>query len=397
MEKTDEKLPLKKWMSLVGLTCASFVFNTSEFVPIGLLTDIATDFRITEAHAGMIISVYAWVVMILSMPLMMLVSKMELRKLLLCTFAVFIVFQVMSYLSTGYAMLMLSRIGVACAHSVFWSIISIIAVSIVPERFRALALSMIVTGTSVAIIFGLPLGRIIGLQIGWRMTFFSIGAFAFLTLIYLVVSLPKVPSQGGFSLRQLPGLLKNKLLIGLYVLSLAIATSYYTGYSYIEPFLMQVVGMADDWITTTLMIFGAAGILGSIAFSKYYSKNRYTFMSVVLLGVSACLLLMQLMSFSMYAMILLCALWGMMVTAFNVSMQSEIISDSPGGSTAVSMAIFSGIFNLGIGCGTFVGGVVCTHFSISYIGYAGGALALLTFLFWSKNVKQYLRCRYEKL
>ena len=111
----EPEMSLKTWMALVGLTLSTFIFNTSEFIPIALLTDIGRDFGLTEAKAGMLISVYAWVVMILSMPLMLMTSKMEMRKLLLGVVAVFTSFQVMSYLSTSFGMLMVSRIGVACA------------------------------------------------------------------------------------------------------------------------------------------------------------------------------------------------------------------------------------------------------------------------------------------
>lgn len=161
------------WLSLLGLTFATFIFNTSEFIPIGLLTDIKNDFGLTEATVGMLISVYAWAVMILSLPLMLLVSKMEMKRLMLWLLGLFSVFQFMSYASTSYAMLMCSRIGVACAHAVFWSVISPIAVRIVPDRYRSIALSMVVTGSSIAMILGMPLGRIIGLHVGWRMTFFK--------------------------------------------------------------------------------------------------------------------------------------------------------------------------------------------------------------------------------
>ena len=78
-------ITLREWLPLLGLTFSAFIFNTSEFIPIGLLTDIATDLKITEAHAGLLISVYAWVVALTSLPLMLLVSKMEYRKLLLYT------------------------------------------------------------------------------------------------------------------------------------------------------------------------------------------------------------------------------------------------------------------------------------------------------------------------
>ena len=381
----------KNWLALIGLTCAAFIFNTSEFIPIGLLTDIATAFSTTESQVGMIISVYAFVVMLLSLPLMIVVSRFEMKKLLVSVIFVFMVFQLLSAASSSYNMLMMSRIGVACAHSIFWSIVSPLAVRIVPEKYRALALSMIVTGTSVAMIFGLPIGRIIGLYIGWRMTFFCIGVFAFALMVYLLLMLPKVPSRGTFSLRKLPILFKRPLLVGIFILAFAIASSYYAGYSYIEPFLKQVACLQDSWITATLVIFGAMGILGSIAFSKFYNKNPYRFFGVVLLSIFGCLMLLQAAAYCGVTIILLCALWGMAFTASNVVLQAETINNSPAEATAVSMSIFSGLTNLGIACGTYIGGQVCTHLSISVIGYVGAALALLTFVYWNKIVKKKMK------
>ena len=122
-----ENMSLKNWITLTGLTLAAFVFNTSEFIPIALLSDSQADFSITEAKAGMLISVYAWMVMLLSLPLMIMASKVELRRLMLWLVALFAGFQITSFLSTGYYILMASRIGVACTHAIFWSIVSVIA------------------------------------------------------------------------------------------------------------------------------------------------------------------------------------------------------------------------------------------------------------------------------
>ena len=382
--KSNSSMPLKSWLPLVGLTCSTFIFNTSEFIPIGLLTDIAADFCMTEAQAGMLISVYAWVVMLLSLPLMILASRIELRRLLLCLIGFFSAFQVMSFLSSGYWMLMASRIGGACTHSIFWSIVSPVAVKIVSDEHRPLALGMIVTGSSIAMILGMPLGRVIGLHIGWRMTFLSIGLFAFATFLYLLFVLPKVQSDGGFSPRRLPELFRNRALAGLFLFTALYAGSYYTCYSYIEPFLKQVVGMSDELVTASLMIFGGAGLVGSFLFSKYYRCNSRLFTTLVMVSITASLMLFYPLSFSHLALILLCVFWGIAGTAYNVSMQDEVINltaEHPE-STAVAMSIFSGIFNMGIGCGSFAGGLVCTHLSLRYIGYAGGILAALALLYW---------------
>ena len=345
-------------------------------MPIGLLTDIAQDFAITEAHAGTLISAYAWVVMLLSLPLMILVSKLELRKLMLWIILLFGICQILSSLSEGYAMLMLSRIGVACTHAIFWSIVSPLAVKLVPHSHRALALSMIVTGTSIAMIFGLPLGRMVGLTIGWRMTFLGVGILAFLTFAYLAFSLPKVPSNGGFSLHKLPELLKNPILTGLYILTFAIATSYYVGYSYIEPFFAQVGGLDAGTITAALTLFGIAGLAGSWLFSRFYDGHAKGFLRLMVLGVAAALLLMRFSVALAVGAFVVCALWGLAATAFNVAVQAEVIRCTSADTSAVAMAIFSGLFNLGIGCGSALGGIVQNVLSLEMIGFVGGAVVL---------------------
>lgn len=382
----EPEMSLKKWMILVGLTLSTFIFNTSEFIPIALLTDIGGDFGLSEAKAGMLISVYAWVVMVLSLPLMLMTSKMEMRRLLLGVMAVFISFQVMSYFSTSFGMLMLSRIGVACAHSIFWSMISIVAVRVVPESHKSIALSMIVTGSSIAMILGLPLGRVIGLSLGWRMTFLTIGAVALFVFLYLLTLLPKVPSGGGMTVKELPAMLRNKILVGIFITTAAFATGYYTTYSYIEPFLQQVGKMSEGQITMTLMIFGGAGIVGSLLFSKYYPKLHRKFINITLAGLIIGEILLLPLSFNVPVAIAVCVLIGMSATAFNVGMQSEIISDTEESQTTVAMSIFSGIFNLGIGMGALIGGGVCSHLSISFIGIVGSAIVLAALIYWTTAV-----------
>ncbi len=381
-------MSLKTWMALGGLTLSAFIFNTSEFIPVALLTDIGGDFSLTEAKAGMLISVYAWVVMTLSLPLMLMTSGMEMRRLLLGVVAVFTSFQVMSYLSTSFGMLMLSRIGVACAHSIFWSIVSIIAVRIVPESHKPIALSMIVTGSSIAMILGLPLGRVIGLSVGWRVTFLSIGAVALVVFLYLSALLPKVPSGGGMTAHDLPSMLKNKILVGIFMTTAVFATGYYTTYSYIEPFLGQVVRMSEGGVTLTLMVFGGAGILGSMLFSRYFPKYRFAFVTLTLICLIGGAVLLLPSAFNAPVTIAVCALLGVSATAFNVAMQSEIISDTPKAQTTVAMSIFSGIFNFGIGTGALAGGLVCTHLSISLIGIAGGVIMFLALLCWLHAVEK---------
>lgn len=374
-------MTLREWLPLVGITLSAFIFNTSEFMPIGLLTDIAMDFGISEARAGLLISIYAWVVMAMSLPLMILCSRIPLRPLLLAVIALFAVSQVFSSISTGYYTLLASRIGVAFAHSVFWSIATPIATRIVPASHQSTAMGMVVTGTSIAMIFGLPMGRFIGLAAGWRMTFACVAVISFVTLAYLFFLLPKVSGNAPFAVKDVPKLFRNKVLAGIFLLSFLVSSGYYTCYSYIEPFMLQISHFPADWITILLTVFGFAGLLGSLLFSKLYNAHRYS-----LLASTICLLVIALSLFyplagDLYAICALCVLWGMAATAFNVGLQAETIQVTTSAEAPVAMSIFSGIFNLGIGSGTWLGGLLCTYISITCIGFAGAAFAFLAFLY----------------
>lgn len=372
----------KQWMPLLGMTIAAFIFNTSEFMPIGLLTDIAQSFSITQTQAGAMITIYSWAVMLLSLPLIILASKYNLKKVLLTTLFLFGLGQAISAISMNFAILILGRLVVACAHAVFWSIASVIAVRLVNEDKREFAMSMIVTGTSVAMIAGLPLGRMIGLWMGWRITFLIVGIISILLLLFQTHHLPSLETTSAFTLYQLPTLLRNKQLITIYGISLLFASAYYTAYSYIEPFLSQVAILSNTTITLVLSLFGVAGIGGSILFSNFYNKNRKRFILVSLFSLTLVLFLLKPSAVSIITLLLMCIVWGTSSTAFNVACQSETMLATDENTSSVAMSIFSGIFNLGIGLGSFIGGQTINWINIQSIGYVAGIISILGIIFY---------------
>ena len=307
---------------------------------------------------------------------MLAFSKTENKKLMLSIVALFIASHILSGFSTSYYMLMLSRAGVACAHAIFWSIVTPLAVRVAPEGRRSTALSLIVTGSSVAMIVGLPLGRAVGLLVGWRATFLLIAALSAIVFIILAVSLPKTPSDNDVSIKSLPALLRTPGLGGIYLLTVIIITGHYTSYSYIEPFLAQVAGMSNTLITIVLSIFGIVGIIGSYFFAKYFDRHQFTFIRFAVVGISIFTLLLLPSAINTATVILTCILWGLAINSYNLSFQSEILQVAPHG-TAIAMSIYSGIYNVGIGAGALVGGNVCSYMGISNIGFVGGAIGLV--------------------
>ena len=366
------------WLRVVTLAIAAFIFNTTEFVPVGLLSDIAASFHMETAQVGIMLTIYAWVVALMSLPFMLLTSQMERRKLLIGLFVVFIASHVLSFMAWNFTVLVISRVGIACAHAVFWSITASLAIRLAPAGKRAQALSLIATGTALAMVLGLPIGRIVGQYFGWRTTFFAIGMGALITLVCLIKLLPKLPSEHSGSLKSLPLLMRRPALMSIYLLTVIVVTAHYTAYSYIEPFVQVVAGFSANFATVLLLILGGAGIIGSILFGN---KHASALVSSAIGLLLACLLLLMPAAGSESHLAILSLFWGVAIMIIGLGMQVKVLALAPD-ATDVAMSLFSGIFNLGIGAGALVGNQISLHVSMSAIGYLGAIPALIA-LIWS--------------
>ena len=129
-------------------------------------------------------------------------------------------------------------------------------------------------------------------------------------------------------------------------------------------------------VTVALTVFGLAGIVGSVLFTKFYDRTRFRFMMASLLGSTVCLLLLRPSAVTLIAVLAVCALWGLFATSFNVTFQNETMRASPSDATAISMSLFSGIFNVGIAMGSIIGGVVTDSASVGDIGMVGAAFVI---------------------
>ncbi|EDA8654005.1 sugar transporter [Salmonella enterica] len=369
------------WLRVVTLAIAAFIFNTTEFVPVGLLSDIAESFHMQTAQVGIMLTIYAWVVAVMSLPFMLLTSQMERRKLLICLFVLFIASHVLSFLAWNFTVLVISRIGIAFAHAIFWSITASLAIRLAPAGKRAQALSLIATGTALAMVLGLPIGRVVGQYFGWRTTFFAIGMVALITLLCLIKLLPKLPSEHSGSLKSLPLLFRRPALMSLYVLTVVVVTAHYTAYSYIEPFVQNVAGLSANFATVLLLILGGAGIIGSLVFGKLGNRHASSLVSIAIALLVVCLLLLLPAADSEAHLAILSIFWGIAIMVIGLGMQVKVLALAPD-ATDVAMALFSGIFNIGIGAGALVGNQVSLHWSMSAIGYIG-AIPACAALVWA--------------
>ena len=368
---------------MIVMAAAGFTFNTSEMIPVGLLSDIGADLGVNEAKTGLLITAYAWVVALLSLPLMLIFARVPYRKLMLGIISLFIISHFLSAFAGSYNMLLASRIGVALTHCIFWSIAPAMIVAVAPHDKRGSALSVLVAGGGMALIVGLPMGRLIGLVAGWRTAFGSIGILAILLFILMRMFYPDVDREvETVSRKQLIyGMLHCPQLLMIYIIIGVTITGYYTGYSYIEPFLGQIGGFSESAITWTLTLFGVAGLLGSLIAGECYPRHSSTAIIVSCFCIPLMLLMLRpSVDISPVLLASLCIPWGIAMTVLNIALQNDIVRLFPHDS-AVPMSIYSGTFNLGIGAGALVGGMATDNNCLGQIGYIGGSIAICTAIF----------------
>lgn len=365
---------LLAYLRVFAMSVAAFVVCTTEFIPIAMLTDIGKGFNMSAADTGIMITVYAWVVSLASLPLMLLVANAERRRLLLALFVVFVAGHVLSAVAWSFPVLLVSRVLIALTHALFWAITASLVMRLAPAGRRQQALGWMSLGTSMATVLGLPLGRLVGQWLGWRFTFALIGVLALGVMVLLAKILPRLESKNAGSLKSLPLLAKRPRLLGMYAMAVLIVSAHFTAYSYIEPYVLEITHMPPDTATAVLLVFGLSGMAASWLYSRFYTKhpNPTLIGSALLLLVS--LLLLKPLGGGTAMMFALSLVWGIGIGVLGLSMIAHVIRYAPD-ATDVANAIYSGSYNIGIGGGALLGGIISRHWGMGALGWVGAAIA----------------------
>ena len=312
---TNSESPKEAWGAVLAMALCVSVLIASEFMPVSLLTPIATDLGVSEGRMGQAISISGIFAVITSLLVSGLTRRLD-RRLVVTFFALalFISGGIVTF-APNYGVLMIGRALLGVAVGGFWSMSTAIVMRLVPENAVPKGLAMLNAGNAISATISAPLGSLLGDYIGWRGAFFIVVPLALLALVWQWISLPSLPPRRGDRSRNVLGLLRRRqVALGMGSI-LLLFMGQFALFTYLRPFLETVTGLPVSSLSLLLLLMGLAGALGTYLITGMLKARLFSILAAIpfLMALIAFGLIMAGTS-SLTAAVLLIA-WGLVGTA----------------------------------------------------------------------------------
>ncbi|URM94295.1 MFS transporter [Actinomadura madurae] len=256
------------------LGLAVFAQGTSEFMLSGLVPGIAADLHVSIPAAGLLTSAFA-IGMVIGAPSMTLLARRwPRRRALLAFLCVFVAVHVIGALTTGYALLLVTRVIAALANAGFWAVALTTATALAPPAARARATSVVVGGVTVACVGGVPAGALLGEAWSWRAAFWAVALVSLPAVAAIARAIPEERPSAGGARQELRALADGRLLLTLTVNALFQGATFCT-FTYLAPLATNVTGLGSAWVPALLALFGA-GSLAGVTLGGRFADRRPT-------------------------------------------------------------------------------------------------------------------------
>lgn len=377
-------------ISLLALTAGAFGIGTTEFVIMGLLMQVSADLHVSITAAGLLISGYALGVAVGAPMLTIATRKLPRKTVLLALMAIFTLGNLACALAPNYELLMAARVVTSLAHGTFFGVGSVVATGLVAPERRASAIAIMFTGLTAATLLGVPAGAWLGLQYGWRATFWAVTLIGVLAFAVLALFVPRVKGEARPApLREeLAVLARPQVLLGLAMTVLGYA-GVFVVFTYIQPLLTQVTGLPESAVSPILLVFGGGLAVGNILGGKLADRATMPAVLGTLVALAAVLGAMQFTIGTPFTAVVFVGLLGIASFATVAPMQLRVLEKASGAGQNLASSLNIAAFNLGNALGAWMGGVVIDHGpGLRALGWVAALLTLagLAIALWSRSL-----------
>ncbi len=371
----EDRLPR---LALTLMAGAVFAAITTEVLPVGLLPIISRDLRTSESNVGLLVSAYAVIVAVGSVPLAALAARWPRRRVLCVLLGTYALSNAVMASTDDYWVALAARLLGGLAHAGFFAAVFAAAASIVPAARTGKAFAFVSAGIVLGLALGVPLGTALGTAFGWRWAFAGCAVLmtmlAGLTLLVLPADQP-APVQGEHT--PLLTAVRGRPLLIVAAMTAVLTLGQYTPYTFISP-LIRHAGIAAGGVSLALLAYGLAGIIGLVLSSRVADRRPRSALRQAVVLTAACLLGLAAWPSAVPTVILI-ALWGLAFGALPTLVQSVALRAVPHAPDAAP-AVVNSVFNVGIAGGGLIGAGEAAYTGTPVLALTGAALVASSLL-----------------
>jgi predicted MFS family arabinose efflux permease len=370
---------------LLVLTGAIFVSVSSEFLPTGLLPDMASDLGVSESQVGLLVTIFAFTVVLSTAPLTLLTRRFSRKWLMVGLLLVFAVANLLAGMAPTYEFLVFARVLGGLAHGLFWAVTGPYASRLVTRGQLVRALSVTNAGGTAAFILGIPIGTAIGHALSWRSAFIMMAAVVLVFTVLVVLFLPPVEhvhtlTTGEISLpyhrdRTIPA------VIAACILTVLIMLGHNVFNTFIAPWFIAVPGFSPDAVAGLLFVFGSAGAIGLFLSGMFGDRYPRATFAVLLASVATVMATVGALGGPDWLVIAMLVVWGIAFGGLPSLLHGRVLGVASSRIRDLASATLTTSFNLAIGGGALVGGILLDAFGVAVLPWANAALVVAALSF----------------
>ncbi|MBD8836826.1 MFS transporter [Paenibacillus sp. CFBP 13594] len=367
-------------LKIYVLALVSFLVGTSEYVIAGILDRIADTMNISLIAAGQLITIFSLVYALGTPVIIALTSRWDRRKLLLYFLGLFVAANVLAYLLPGYGLFVTARVLMALGAGVVVVTALTVASQIAAEGKQASAIATVITGFTASLIVGVPLGRLVAASWDWKLVFAGIAVLGVLAMLVIAAAIPPSKAEAPVPLKKQLSLLKQPRIVLALLVTFFWLGGYSIAYTYISPYLVSVSGMSEALLSSALLAFGIASLIGSKVGG--FSADRLGVKRTLITGMTlhiVSLVLLNITASSHLAVFLVLILWSFSAWSSGPTQQYNLVTMAPE-SSGIMLSLNSSVMQLAMASGAGIGGIAVSSVSLSsitWIGAVGVAVAII--------------------
>ncbi|MBN8227543.1 MFS transporter [Corallococcus macrosporus] len=379
---TAPALRATSWGAVFALTLCVSTLVASEFMPVSLLTPIASDLHLSEGRAGQAIAVSGLFAVLTSLFIASAARSVDRRKLLLGLTGLMLASGLVTALAPSFTVLMVGRALIGVVIGGFWSLSAATVMRLVPESSVPRALGLLNGGNALATTIAAPLGSFLGQYIGWRGAFFAVVPLAAITLVWQFLTLPSMPTERAapppstFALLRRPQARWGILAVTLFFMG------QFALFTYLRPFLETVTRVGVSALSLILLGMGVAGLVGTYLIGFLVARRLSAVLIAAPVAMAVIAVALVVLGQSVAATAVLLVGWGLIGTAAPVAWWTWLSRTLPRDAEAGGGLMVAAI-QLAITAGASLGGMLFDRggyqstFVLSAALLGGGALLAL--------------------